>query len=217
MFDVVIQFLRNIAETTSLPVFVIVGGFVEEIIAPVPSPLVATLAGSIAEAKKLGIPSLLWICAIGTAAKTIGAFLFYWLGDKFEDVVIPRFGKYIGVRHEDVERLGSRLSGKLRQDFLLFFLRSIPVMPSTPLSVVCGVLKVHPLSFLVTTYVGFYIRNFFFLYLGYTGLSTMGSLMEGIDTTETILKIVMVALVVAVLGWLYWRRSRGKSVDFLGK
>lgn len=217
MVDAVIQFLRHMAETTPLTVFVTVGGFIEEIIAPIPSPLVATLAGSIAETQQMGITGLLWICVIGTAAKTAGAFIFYWLGDKFEDVLIPRFGKYIGVRHEDVERLGKRFTGKLRQDFLLFFLRSIPVMPSTPLSVVCGVVKVRPISFIIATYAGFYIRNFFFLYLGYTGLAAAGSLMEGIDTAETVFKVVIVLGIAAVLGWLYWRRSKGKPVDFLGK
>lgn len=215
MVQSVITWLENAAQAVPLPVFVLVGGIIEEIIAPIPSPLVATLAGSIASAQHLGIPYLLWICALASIAKTVGAWLFYVLGDKLEDVAIPRFGKYIGVRHDDLEHFGAHFKGTWKDDMILLILRSIPVMPSTPVSLVCGILKINLRTFLVATYLGFYVRNLTFMFLGYTGLAAAGSLMEGIDTAETVLKIVIVLAAAAILGWLYWKRRTGHPARWL--
>lgn len=193
----------------SLPVFVMVGSLTEEIIVPIPSPLVATMAGSIAADQGRGVLYVLFICAIGTAVKTLGAWLFYFLADKLEDVLVPKFGRYIGVRHEDLERFGAHFHGSGRDTFILCFLRSIPVMPSTPISVVCGILKIEIHTFLLATFVGFYLRNLCFIILGYTGLSAMSSLMQGIDLAETVMKFLVVGLFLLGLGWLYWKRRSG--------
>ncbi len=211
------MWLESTAQTVPLPLFVTVGGLLEEIIAPIPSPLVATMAGSVAEAQHLGFAYLLWICALATLAKTVGAWLFYVLGDKLEDVAVPRFGKYIGVSHEDLERFGEHFKGTRRDAWILFGLRSIPVMPSTPISLLCGILKIDLKSFLFATYAGFYVRNFLFMIIGYTGLSAMGPLMSGLDTAETVLKLVIVLGVVGVLGWLYWKRMSGHPAQLFSR
>ena len=213
MFEGIIAWLTHMAQTVPLPLYVTVGGVVEEIIAPIPSPLVSTLAGSAVEAQQLGFAYLLWICALATLAKTFGAWLFYVLGDKLEDLAVPRFGKYIGVDHEDLERFGEHFKGTSRDELMLLFLRSIPVMPSTPISLLCGILKIRMRTFLLATYGGFYLRNLTFMLIGYTGLSAMESLMGGIDTVETVLKIAIVGGGVAVLGWLYWRRKTGHPAN----
>lgn len=215
MFQGVIAWLEQAAQAVPLPVFVMVGGIVEEIVAPIPSPLVSTLAGSITATQQLGIPYLLWVCVLATLAKTIGAWLFYVLGDKLEDVAVPRFGKYIGVKHEDLEHFGGHFKGTWKDEVILLVLRSIPVMPSTPISLVCGILKINLRTFLVATYIGFYIRNLTFMLLGYTGLAAMGSLMEGIDTAETVLKLLIVLGGVGILGWLYWKRHSGHPARWL--
>ncbi len=217
MFSSIIAWLEQVAQSVPLPVFVMIGGIVEEIIAPIPSPLVSTLSGSITAAQGLGIGYLLWICLLATAAKTVGAWLFYVLGDKLEDIAVPRFGKYIGVSHADVENFGAKFSGTWRDEVVLLLLRSIPVMPSTPISLVCGILKIKLRTFFIATFFGFYVRNLIFMLLGYTGLAAAGSLMNGIDTAETAIKIVMVLLGVGILGWLYWKRRSGAAAKWLSR
>jgi membrane protein DedA with SNARE-associated domain len=214
MLQNVILWLENMAQAVPLPLFVTVGGIVEEIIAPIPSPMVSTLAGSVTQAQQLGFLYLLWICALATFAKTIGAWLFYVLGDKLEDLAVPRFGKYIGVRHEDLEKFGGYFQGTAKDEVILCVLRAIPVMPSTPISLICGILKIRMRTFLLATYVGFYVRNLTFMLLGYTGLAAMDSLMAGIDTTETVLKLAIVLGGLGVLGWLYWKRRTGHPAQW---
>lgn len=215
MFASVIAWLHEMAQVVPLPVFVSIGGLVEEIIAPIPSPLVTTLAGSIASAQQLGIPYLLWICAIATLFKTGATWIFYFIGDKLEDVAVPRFGKYIGVSHEDLERFGSHFTGTWKDEIILLVLRAIPAMPSTPISLLCGILKINLRTFFFATYIGFYIRNLTFMLLGYTGLAAAESLMQGLNTAETLLKIGIVLLVGGTVLWLYWKRKKGTATRFL--
>lgn len=215
MIASVIAWLETTAMTVPLSMFVLIGGIVEEILAPIPSPLVATLAGSIAKAQGMGIPGLLWICALATLSKTIGASLFYFLGDKIEDLIIPRFGKYIGVTHDDLESFGERFKGTWKDIGVLLLLRSIPMMPSTPISAVCGVLKISKRTFFLGTYIGFYIREMTFIVLGYTGLAALDSLMSGIDTAETFFKILIVGGAFLFLAWLWWKRKTGNPAQWL--
>lgn len=208
MFASVIAWLESMAQSVPLPVFVMVGGIIEEIIAPIPSPLVSVLAGSITATQQLGMPYLLWICALATFTKTLGAYVFYVIGDKLEDLAVPRFGKYIGVTHAELEYFGKKFTGTRKDDFILTFIRAIPVMPSTPVSLLCGILKINVFTFFIATYIGFYIRNLCFMLLGFTGLAAAESLMTGLDSAEKVMQIVIVGGVVAVLGWHYWKRRR---------
>ncbi len=213
MIQAVILWLEQLAGSIPLPLFVVLGGLLEEVIAPIPSPLVATITGTLLSTQQLGIPYLLFICALATVAKTVGAWLFYVLGDKLEDVAVPRFGKYIGVSHDDLEHFGEHFKGTHRDAWVLLGLRSVPVMPSTPISVICGILKINLKTFILSTYIGFYIRNLFFILLGFEGLGATNSLISGIDTAETVLKLTIVFCVLLVLGWFYWKRSRGVPVQ----
>jgi membrane protein DedA with SNARE-associated domain len=215
MLEGIIAWLHQTAQTIPLPIFVVIGSLAEEIIAPIPSPLVATLAGSISASQGQGLVYLVGICALATLAKTLGAWLFYVLGDKVEDVLVPRYGKYIGVRHEDVERFGEHFKGSWRDAAILFIVRSIPMMPSTPISVLSGILKIHLRTFFIATYAGFYIRNLIFMFLGYTGLAAMESLMQGIDTAETLFKILIVCASLSIIGWLYWKRRTSHPAKWL--
>ncbi len=215
MFEGIIRWLEGIAHIVPLPFFVMIGGIIEEIVAPIPSPLVSTLAGSMSASQQLGLFTLLWLCALATLAKTLGACLFYFLGDAVEDMAVPRFGKYIGVSHEDLEHFGGHFKGTWKDEIILLVLRSIPVMPSTPISLVCGILKINLRTFLVATYIGFFIRNLTFMLIGYTGLEAMGSLMEGIDTAETILKMLIVLAAALIIGFLYWKRRKGHPAKWL--
>ncbi len=210
MIENIITWIERLAYSVPLSLFVVIGGFVEEIIAPIPSPLVTTLAGTIAKTQHVGLLYVLWICVLSTAAKTFGAWVFFYVGKKFEAIFIPRFGKYIGVTHEDVTQFGSRFDGKKKDFFVLAIIRAIPVMPSTPISLACGMVEIGTKTFCLATFLGFFIRNGLFMLLGFSGLSAVESLMQGLDSAESILKILIVLAGIIGLGWLYWMRKSGK-------
>jgi membrane protein DedA with SNARE-associated domain len=201
-----------LAWSASVPVevFTFVGAFLEEVIAPIPSPLILTTAGTIAKAAGHAWVFLLWLSLIGAVSKTLGAWIVYAIADKGEDFILKYFGKFLGISSDDIRNLEKSLRGKMRQDVSLFVLRSLPIVSSSLLSVLCGVLKIEIRLYLVTTFLGTLIRNLFFLVLGYMGVEAYQSLIGGVDTLETVTKILMLLGVAGVIGWMYWRRWKKK-------
>ncbi len=209
ILGVVEGWLLELSEKVSIELFVLTGGFLEEILAPIPSPLVLGTAGSLAEVAGNGFVYLVWVAVLASVAKLVASMILYFLVDKFEDVFMGRFGKFLGVSHEDVEKLGAKLGENLWVNFgVLFVLRATPVMSSAVVSVMSGFVKVNFKVYVLATFFGNILRNLFFIMVGYYGLESAGGLMEGMSSLESILKLAVVLVV--VVGFLYFKfRRRG--------
>lgn len=205
MFDFIIELLESWANLLPLPLFTFTGALIEEVIAPVPSPLVMTLSGSLAEAKGMPVVYLALLAFTGAAGKTIGSFVIYWLADRFEDIITGRFGRFLGVSHKQIENLGARLEGK-GEWWAMFLLRAIPIMPTAPVSFAAGVLALNLRTYLTSTFAGIFVRNLFYLYLGYAGTSTLERINESLDVFETIGYVILLAIMGGVFLYIYKKR-----------
>jgi len=203
-----LDWLLRFSEEVPLELFTIVGSFLEEVIAPIPSPLVLTTAGTLTAADGMGYVSLLWICLLATLAKTAGALLVYgvaWWGGAF---LVQRLGKYFGVSMDDIDRIDEMLSKRKSKFWALFALRALPIIPSSPIAFLCGLIRFPFRTYLFATVLGTYIRSMFFLVLGYSGLEATKAILQGVDTGETIAKVVLVAAVLGCIIWFYVRRGK---------
>lgn len=207
IFTPIIEYLHTFSQAVPLPIFVSVGAAIEEIIAPIPSPLVMTLAGSLSAAAGSHWLTLLYLALVGSVAKTLASYLVYVVSDKAEDLVLGKFGKFLGVNHQDVEKLGSQLSGGWRDDLVMLALRAIPIIPTAPISIISGLLKIRLPTFFWTTAVGYAIRNYFYLYLGATSTHALESLNEGLGSVEKIGYLIVFMLLVAIAVFFYKQRQ----------
>lgn len=207
IFTPIIEYLHSFSQTVPLPIFVSVGAAIEEIIAPIPSPLVMTLAGSLSAAAGSHWLTLLYLAVIGSVAKTLASYIVYMVSDKAEDLVLNKFGKFLGVNHKEVEKLGSQLSGGWKDDLVMLALRAIPIIPTAPVSIIAGVLKIKLLTFFWTTAVGYTIRNYFYLYLGATSIGALESLNEGLGSVEKIGYLILFVLLVGIAIFFYKQRQ----------
>lgn len=212
-----IQILHTIAAVLPLPWFAFFGAFLEELIAPIPSPLVMTLAGSLASSQEQTVLFLLLLALIGAMGKTIGSYLIYLLADKAEDFVLGSFGKYVGISSKEVESIGKHLNKGWRDDIVLFFLRAIPIIPTAPVSLVCGLIKVKLRTYIVSTFLGTLVRNIFYLYLGYTSLEAIESVNEGLDSLENIGYLVLLILFALIFFYIYRQRQKEANLSFIQK
>ena len=208
--ETMITWLEQLAGLVSIELFAFLGSFIEELIAPIPSPIIMTMAGSIAQAQAKTMPYLVVIATFSALAKTMAGWVLYFVADVAEDWFMTRFGKFFGVSHEEIERIGAYISGGWKDGLVLFALRSIPVMPSSPISVTCGAIKIHIRTFLIATFFGSIIRSFFFLYLGYIGLEASRGILEGLDSLETVFQVLFVAVLLAAFFWALHKRKRGE-------
>lgn len=211
MFNAFLEQYQYYAERLPLEIFVFVGAFVEEVIAPIPSPFVMTLAGSVTAAQGNPFWYLFIVAMIASAGKTLGGSVLYFIADKTEDIVLLNLSRYVGITHEEIERLGKRLSrGSWRDWAVLLGIRSAPIIASAPVSVICGFLKIRFRLFVITTFLGTIVRDFVYLYVGYTTLGATNSLTEGLSGLETIIQVTAALSGLSLLAWIVYRRRQKK-------
>lgn len=215
IFVVLEQWLINWASHVPLEIFALVGSLIEEIIAPIPSPLVMATAGTIAQAQNKTLSYLFLISGISALSKTFGCWFFYVVADKAEDIFSRKLGKFFGFSHKDVEKIGKHFDGTKKDDLILILLRAFPIMPSTPVSVACGFIKLNMRTYLQSTVIGSFFRSFTFLYLGFSGLEVYRSLLEGIDNVQSIVNIFIAVVLVVFFGLLYYKRGKGDVFEWL--
>jgi membrane protein DedA with SNARE-associated domain len=211
IFDQILTFIEHLAYQIPLELFVIIGSFIEEILAPIPSPIVMVLAGSLAHAQEHSMLYLLWLALFGAIGKTAGAYILYFVADKLEDVVIQKFGKYVGVTHKEIESIGKKLNGGWQDNVFLFLARALPIIPSAPVSLGCGIIKINRKTFITSTFAGTYVRDLLYLYLGYLGLGNYKEIADGFEGIESIGKILLFVVLAGVVVWAYLHRRKHKS------
>mgnify|MGYP001598003048 CR=1 FL=1 len=139
-----------------------------------------------------------------TFGVTIGAGLMYAIAYFGGRPAIVRFGRHIGISFDDVSRIG-RFFGKqgYPDEAVLIFLRAIPIFPISVVSAFSGIVRVPPLPFFGTTFIGSFIRigalSFLGWYAGKGHIALAGHLaaFEG---------VVAALIVVAFLLFLRFRR-----------
>ncbi|OGG47497.1 hypothetical protein A3D66_01060 [Candidatus Kaiserbacteria bacterium RIFCSPHIGHO2_02_FULL_50_9] len=209
--------LYSLARQVPLHQFVFFGSFVEEVIATIPAPIIMTTAGSVALLQHYAVAGIFFLAVLGAIGKTGGSWLWYYIADKAEDLILPRIGKYFNISHAEIEHMGSYFRGSWKDLLILTFLRSIPVVPSLALSIVSGVIKLPLRVFLTATMIGDTIRGFIFLYIGYAGFAGYEKIATHVQNAESYAEIAFVALVIIILGILYWQRQTGGLTRWLKK
>ncbi|MGB9637173.1 MAG: DedA family protein [Microgenomates group bacterium] len=201
-------FLLSLAAKIPLGLFVIIGSLLEEIVAPIPSPLVMMTAGTVAQAQHRGFGYVILIGLLAAVSKTFGCWIFYFLADKAEDFITSRFGKLMGLSHKEIEDIGEMFNGEVRDEIILAVVRAIPIMPTTPVSLACGFIKMNLTRYLRGTFVGNFVRGMLFGYIGYSGLSILQSAISGINTAESWMNVVLVLLLVGFFAFVYFKRGK---------
>ncbi len=203
--------LKNSATYLPLEISSFLGGFIEELIAPIPSPFVMAALGSAANAQTKGFLFLLTLALLGSLGKTLASWIIYIVADKLEDVIVAKFGRFLGVSHQEIEGIGKHFKGRGRDGWILFSLRALPIVPSSPVSVVCGIIKIHLQTYLIATFAGNTIRNLVYIYLGYVGVSAYQSVLSGLDSMESVIQVIAFAGLAALVGWIYYKRHKSAS------
>lgn len=213
MMNTIISLFESYALKVPLSLFASLGAFIEEVIAPIPSPLVMTLTGSILGVQQGSVASFLGLAFIAAIGKTLGSVLVYVISDKAEDVVIGKFGKILGVTHKEIESIGKYFKGGIKDDIILFIARALPIMPTAPVSIVCGVIKLNMRTYITSTFLGTFVRNMIYLYIGYTGLSTYHEIAGGLNGIESVIQILLGVVLLAFVIWAYHRRRKQNAME----
>lgn len=216
MIDVALieQWIIDLSGRVPLTAYIFAGEVVEEIISPIPSQVVLGTGGSMAFLQGWPIVSLVFLAAIASIAKSVTTLLFYGVARKLEDRLVPLIGKYVGITQEEVESVGKTFDKNGKKGFLsVFVLRCIPIVPSAPLSIACGLFKLPLRTFFLATLAGNWLRGFTILLTGYLGFDVLQAWIHGALDARTIATTVVVLLLVAGIAWGYWQRYKKPKTE----
>lgn len=215
--DKIVNILIEQIKTYGLPA-VFVGSIVEEAVAPIPSPAVMMGAGFILLEKHQALTGsfvidLMSIALIGALGALLGSYLVYSLAYFGGRPVIEKTKRFTGLSWTAIEKFESKLQNSKSDEVTIALLRSIPVMPAVVISGSCGLLRINPLSYSISFYIGGVVRNIIFLIIGWQIGDAYQSLAHGFDDVQNVVTVLIAAGMLGGLGYLYWRRGKMEKVE----
>jgi len=186
---------------------------IEEIIAPIPSTLV--IMGSsflILKGYPIAVDSmmrlLIYVVLPASAGVTLGSLFVYAIGYFLGSPFIKRWGKYMGVSWDDIEKAEGRFSQGQSDNLILFILRAVPVVPSVAISIFCGFIRYRLRDYIMFTFLGSLVRGFVLGILGWQFGMLYLEISQQISFLE---ELVLLVLVIALAVYLYWRKTKKGS------
>ena len=195
---------------------VFIGVMVEQILVPIPSPVIVMGAGAILISSDLSVPNaflqILWIIVLpGSIASTLGSYIGYMISYYGGKALVLRFQRFLDVDWEEIGNLEKRFQGK-KEAIAIFFSRAIPVFPISLVSIFAGLLRVPLKPITVYTFLGSTFRCFFLASVGWWIGAMYEKVATRLNSAETFVSILMLIGMVGVLGYLYYKfRKKGPT------
>lgn len=168
---------------------------------PAPSEIIMPFSGYLVSQGTFN----LWLVAIaGTIGNLFGSLVAWWIGYKGGRPLIEKYGKYIFLRHHELD-LADRFfarHGKLT----VFIGRLLPVI-RTYISFPAGIAKMDLKEFSIYTVLGAFPWS---LALAYVGVR-LGEHWETIKQYTRGLDVAVVVAVLLVVLWWIWRRKNNRK------
>lgn len=210
MFEEIILYLESILLVYG-PLGVFIASIVEEIIAPIPSTLVIMGTSFIILKGAVISPEAVFSLFINvvlpaSVGVTIGSLVIYTLAYYLGKEIIDRWGKYLGVSWENIEKAQNKFEESRSDEIVLFIVRALPVVPSIAINVFCGFVRYDLKKFAVITFLGTLVRAFILGFLGWQ----FGSLYQTIATEISYLEEISMAVIVIALV-IYFLREKYKK------
>jgi len=176
----------------------------ESTMVPVPSLLVMPFAGFLAARGDFSLPVIL---AINGSAALTGSLLSYWIGAAGGKPLLLRYGKYVLVRPDDLDRT-ERFFAR-HGAWTVFIARFVPVARHL-ISIPAGIARMRLAPFLLQTFLGAMLWGGGLMVAGYV----IGDNWETFARSAKRVDLVIAGLVVltgVVLAVRFWRKRRQQS------
>jgi len=171
MFNAVITQLELVIREYGA-VGVLLAAFIEEIIAPIPSSLVAMFAGFF-----LLPTEYTWLQAIGASSLevaipmsigvTAGSLVIYAVAYFGGKPIVIRYGKWLGLSWVLIEKTEEKFTKGYADELILFVARALPFVPSVAISAFCGLVRYPIKTFVLLTLAGTFIRSTIMAIIGW--------------------------------------------------
>jgi len=185
---------------------VMAGALIEEILVPIPSPLVPMAAGFLLIETKALLPAIIQIFLIiavpASFASVISSYFVYSIAYFGGEPLVKRYGKYLDISWGEIQGL-EQYFGSEREKHLVMFFRMIPIVPLSLVSGAAGLFQMNWKEYGLWSFFGMLPRNFFLALIGWYVRDDFMALASRIDTLSTAVAVLTVA---AVFLWVINRK-----------
>lgn len=196
--------------STHGPLAMFIGGIVEQIIVPIPSPIITMSGGAFLIHRSLPFFESLWqiftrVSLPYSVGALIGTSLVFFVAYFGGRPLIDKFGKYIGISWKLIEKVKSDFQKTIADELFIFIAVSIPVVPVSLISAFCGAFRIKAQKFYPMMFFALLLRATILGFIGLQMGETFTSLANGLDKIESFLTIIGAFL---ILAFLYLKREK---------
>lgn len=186
------------------PYSVFLAVLLEELLLPIPAPLVIMGAAFILVPANLAFwdavrEIFLLIVIPASIASTIGSFFTYGIGYYGGRPVIMKFQKRITLKWLDIQNMEKIFEKNKKTWTTIAVLRAIPFFPVAFVSLISGVLRLSWKKYAAATFVGSVPRTLILGIIGWELGSAYVTFAKRLSALESILTLVVLALIIYVL------------------
>lgn len=215
MGEFIQQIIDLVRELGSAGVFI--AGIIEQIIVPIPSPIVPMGGGFFLVEKEAGFLTALKDIFIKVAlpfslGSTLGATFVFFIAYQGAFIIIDRFERFFGFGTKEIEKMKKRFFKGKADELMIFLLMAVPVIPSVLVSAVCGAIRVPPYEYYLFTFLGLLVRGLVLGFLGWWFGEAYFQMAQGVNQLESLVLLILGLLALGGLLLAYQKRDR-----FLGK
>lgn len=210
MLEFLTRFITDtVADYGYIAIFVLM--LLESACIPIPSEVTMLFGGALANNaffEAVGSSStplnFVLVGLVGAVANLAGSMLAYWVGFKGGRPLVERWGRYIFLRRDELDRAESWFAE--HGEAAVFVSRLLPVI-RTFISLPAGVARMPFLRFSIYTFLGCLPWTFALAGVGYA----LGSQWETVERYLRPISIAVAILCVAGVTWWLVRRSRRRT------
>lgn len=192
---------------------VFLAALTEEVIAPIPSTLVAMIAGFFLipamsgpmGALSIGIVKVAIPMALGIS---VGSLLFYALAYFGGKPMLQTYGRWFGLSWKNIEEAEKRFVKSKRSELAFFLMRATPFFPSVAISTFAGLIRYPIRTFFVISLFGSGLRSLMVALIGWQLRDAYIKVATLLDHLES---IVMVALIFGLAAYIVFKITHKKG------
>ncbi|MDO9045737.1 MAG: VTT domain-containing protein [Methanobacteriaceae archaeon] len=192
----------------SLGIFI--ASILEQIIAPIPS--TAVIMGSSffimgnSPVSLFSLEKLFLFIALPVAfGVTIGALIIYGVVYKIGKPFVDRWGKFIGLSWEEIEKTEEKYSKSNSLLLFLFITWAVPIFPSVVISAFCGFIKFDIKKYIYVTFLGTLVKAFVLGFVAWQFGSLYSSLGPKMGISED---LVLIGLIIALIVIIIYKKRK---------
>jgi len=178
----------------------------EELLIPIPSPLVIMGAGFLIIPAGVTLQQAAWnafwlVALPASIASTIGSFFTYGIGYYGGKPLVTKLRRFTGVSWKDIKKAEKRLEKGKKVWLTIAVLRAIPLFPIAIVSLAAGVLRLSWKKYAVATFIGSIPRTFILALVGWWIGGEFVVLANKLSIIENILWVAVAVFIV----YLFYR------------